>query len=230
MNMDLSSKIEKDINHFKSTSKAPPVPVPSNTEHEVISLFSSPSIKYILFIVAAIALMFGLWFLWDWYKEHRLKEKKEKEDKETKGSGSGTGSGSGSGSGSGTGIGSGSGSGTGSGSSSGSGTGSGSSSGSSAVIPPPPPVSSPEQQAQYARYQQSQQALHDALSPNAYQGGCSIEGDSAGSSIQQSKTTGKSGWCYIGEDRGYASCASVGTNDQCMSGQVFPTEAACRQL
>jgi len=38
---------------------------------------------------------------------------------------------------------------------------------------------------------------------------------------------GKSGWCFIGEDRGFRSCAEVGPNDQCMSGDIFPTHDIC---
>jgi hypothetical protein len=37
----------------------------------------------------------------------------------------------------------------------------------------------------------------------------------------------KSGWCYIGEDRGFRSCAQVGDNDKCMSGDIFPTQEVC---
>jgi len=37
----------------------------------------------------------------------------------------------------------------------------------------------------------------------------------------------KSGWCYIGEDRGFRSCAQVGVNDECMSGDIFPTQEIC---
>lgn len=44
------------------------------------------------------------------------------------------------------------------------------------------------------------------------------------SSIQ---TTGKSGWCYIGEEQGIRTCSSIGVNDVCMSGDVFPTQAVC---
>lgn len=50
------------------------------------------------------------------------------------------------------------------------------------------------------------------------------EADEATSSIQGG---GKSGWCYIGEDRGFRSCASVGPNDTCMSGDIFPTHEIC---
>jgi len=37
----------------------------------------------------------------------------------------------------------------------------------------------------------------------------------------------KSGWCYIGEDRGFRSCAQVGVNDTCMSGDIFPSQEIC---
>ncbi len=39
--------------------------------------------------------------------------------------------------------------------------------------------------------------------------------------------SGKAGWCYIGEDRGFRSCAQVGANDQCMSGDIFPSQELC---
>ena len=42
-----------------------------------------------------------------------------------------------------------------------------------------------------------------------------------------SYTTGKAGWCYIGDDRGTRSCAEVGVNDTCMSGDIFPTQDVC---
>ena len=38
---------------------------------------------------------------------------------------------------------------------------------------------------------------------------------------------GKSGWCFIGEDRGFRSCVEIGANDQCMSGDIFPTMDIC---
>lgn len=38
---------------------------------------------------------------------------------------------------------------------------------------------------------------------------------------------GKSGWCYIGLDRGFRNCAEVGVNDTCMSGEIFPTNEIC---
>lgn len=44
---------------------------------------------------------------------------------------------------------------------------------------------------------------------------------------EESHSSLKSGWCYIGEDRGYRSCAQVGPNDECMSGDIFPTHDVC---
>ena len=41
------------------------------------------------------------------------------------------------------------------------------------------------------------------------------------------QTTSKSGFCFIGEDRGFRSCIKVGVNDTCMSGDIFPTEDIC---
>jgi hypothetical protein len=50
------------------------------------------------------------------------------------------------------------------------------------------------------------------------------EADYASSSIQGG---GKSGWCYIGEDRGFRSCSKVNENDTCMSGEIFPSQEIC---
>ena len=49
--------------------------------------------------------------------------------------------------------------------------------------------------------------------------------DEAGSTTQSSHS--KSGFCYIGEDRGFRSCIEVNENDTCLSGQIFPTRAIC---
>jgi len=51
--------------------------------------------------------------------------------------------------------------------------------------------------------------------------------DDAGSNTQSSKTKQKAGFCYIGEDRGFRSCISVGAADTCMSGDIFPTRELC---
>jgi hypothetical protein len=48
--------------------------------------------------------------------------------------------------------------------------------------------------------------------------------DDSSSSVQ---TTGKAGWCYIGTDRNIRTCAQVGANDSCMSGNIFPSQDIC---
>jgi len=50
------------------------------------------------------------------------------------------------------------------------------------------------------------------------------EADDSMSNIQ---SKGKSGYCYIGEDRGFNSCVYVGPNDTCLSGDIFPTMDIC---
>jgi len=47
--------------------------------------------------------------------------------------------------------------------------------------------------------------------------------DITGSRIQATK----SGYCYVGEDRGFRSCVRVKSGDKCMSGDIFPTQAVC---
>lgn len=50
--------------------------------------------------------------------------------------------------------------------------------------------------------------------------------DDATSSTQRT-SSGKSGYCYIGEDRGFRSCIEVKNADTCMSGDIFPSHAIC---
>ena len=50
--------------------------------------------------------------------------------------------------------------------------------------------------------------------------------DDATSSTQRT-SSGKSGYCYIGEDRGFRSCIEVKNADTCMSGDIFPSQAIC---
>ena len=56
--------------------------------------------------------------------------------------------------------------------------------------------------------------------------GQTYEADTASSTIQ-SGGSGKAGWCYIGDDDGYRTCAQVGVNDTCMSGNIFPSQEIC---
>jgi len=79
----------------------------------------------------------------------------------------------------------------------------------------------------------SQQAkLNSSLNQaNKYHQGTDEEdgygADESSSTIQSSKASGKSGWCYIGEDRGFRTCIKVGENDKCMSGDIFPSQQIC---
>ena len=51
--------------------------------------------------------------------------------------------------------------------------------------------------------------------------------EDSNSSIHSSKLSSKSGWCFIGEDRGFRSCIQVNQNDKCMSGDIFPSQEIC---
>jgi len=53
------------------------------------------------------------------------------------------------------------------------------------------------------------------------------EADESSSTIQRGGASSKAGWCYIGEDRGFRTCAQVGVNDNCMSGDIFPSQEIC---
>jgi hypothetical protein len=74
----------------------------------------------------------------------------------------------------------------------------------------------------------SNNALNKALNSSqseTQQPSNDYEADEASSSIQSGPP--KSGWCYIGEDRGFRTCAQVGVNDKCMSGDIFPSQEIC---
>jgi hypothetical protein len=46
--------------------------------------------------------------------------------------------------------------------------------------------------------------------------------------IQKPISSGKSGWCLVGEYEGKRGCISVNDYDKCLSGQVYPTQDQCR--
>jgi hypothetical protein len=81
-------------------------------------------------------------------------------------------------------------------------------------------------QQQQPQQQQQQQSLEQSLN-NSSTSSSQVFADSSSSTIQSSKAAGKSGWCYIGEDRGFRSCIKVGQNDTCMSGDIFPSQDIC---
>jgi hypothetical protein len=68
--------------------------------------------------------------------------------------------------------------------------------------------------------QNLQKALDDSSRP------AEVKPDDALSRIQ-SGGSGKAGWCFIGEDRGFRTCSEVGENDKCMSGDIFPSQEIC---
>lgn len=77
-----------------------------------------------------------------------------------------------------------------------------------------------QEAAEGAVEQYKQDALEKALS-NAAQTGGEVQ------PYDTTITTGKAGWCFIGDDLGVRTCAQVGVNDVCMSGDVFPSQEIC---
>ena len=72
-------------------------------------------------------------------------------------------------------------------------------------------------------------ALNNAINTSSAQQAAvsngSYQADDALSSIQSAGS--KSGWCFIGEDRGFRSCAYVNSGEECMSGSIFPSNEIC---
>jgi hypothetical protein len=68
--------------------------------------------------------------------------------------------------------------------------------------------------------QYKQDSLEKALSSAAQTGG-EVQ------PFDNTVSTGKAGWCFIGDDLGVRTCASIGINDVCMSGDVFPSQEIC---
>jgi len=95
-------------------------------------------------------------------------------------------------------------------------------------ITPNPANNSSSQSVEREKSAQTQDAIQQSSLNNAIDNASkqqnAYEPDYASSSIQGG---GKSGWCYIGEDRNFRSCVEVGKNDTCLSGQIFPTQEIC---
>jgi hypothetical protein len=53
------------------------------------------------------------------------------------------------------------------------------------------------------------------------------QADSSENPIQRPITSGKQGWCLIGEYQGKRGCIEVSQHDRCLSGQVFPSQKMC---
>ena len=85
------------------------------------------------------------------------------------------------------------------------------------------PADQRQQQQQQGR-QDNNSSLENALSHAKKE---PPQPDDATSRTQRGQRSGKSGYCYIGEDRGFRSCIKIGEEDTCMSGDIFPTQAIC---
>lgn len=70
-----------------------------------------------------------------------------------------------------------------------------------------------------------QSTLNKTLNTAASQQQQDYEAHEATSSL--GNMSGQVGWCYVGSDRGFRSCAQVGVNDTCMSGEIFPSQEIC---
>ena len=51
--------------------------------------------------------------------------------------------------------------------------------------------------------------------------------DESDSLTQVHRSSGKAGFCYIGQDRNVRQCVEVSEKDTCMSGEIFPSQALC---
>lgn len=69
-------------------------------------------------------------------------------------------------------------------------------------------------------------ALNRSLN-NAQQGNQTNDYQAYEASSSVHSGGGQAGWCYIGEDRGFRSCAQVSASDKCMSGDIFPSQELC---
>lgn len=54
-----------------------------------------------------------------------------------------------------------------------------------------------------------------------------VTSDDSQSVFQQSSSSKKAGWCFVGEDKGVRSCISVAEGDTCISNNIFPSREIC---
>lgn len=80
--------------------------------------------------------------------------------------------------------------------------------------------SSPVEEDKLEKYQKDslQKALNDAS-----QSGGEVIPDAD----ESRSKSGKSGWCFIGAEGLARTCAEIGVNDMCMSGEIYPTKDVC---
>lgn len=54
-----------------------------------------------------------------------------------------------------------------------------------------------------------------------------VKSDDSQSVFQKSNSSKKTGWCFIGEDKGVRSCIDVAKGDTCISKNIFPSRDIC---
>lgn len=72
-----------------------------------------------------------------------------------------------------------------------------------------------------------QSSLNKALNTSQQTQQSSQQDYQANEATSSIHSAGKAGWCYVGNDRGFRTCAEVGVNDTCMSGEIFPSQEIC---
>lgn len=104
------------------------------------------------------------------------------------------------------------------------------------TIPPPPPPAKPHRAPVPPSMTNSSDKKPGFISDDSkytfldkadrsYSGSAPRADDST--SVTQKHQSGKGGYCYIGEDRGFRSCVKVEASDKCMSGEVFSRHDIC---
>ena len=94
----------------------------------------------------------------------------------------------------------------------------------------PGQMATTSQQGVSLKQQEAIEATAEQYKYNALEKALSNASQSVGTDIQPYDTTvssGKAGWCFIGEDLGVRTCSQVGVNDVCMSGDIFPSQEIC---
>lgn len=91
-------------------------------------------------------------------------------------------------------------------------------------IPVPPSMTNSAEKKPGFNHEDDKYTFLDKASRD-YTGPSPLPDDST--SKTQKHQSGKAGYCYIGEDRGFRSCIKVEAGDKCMSGDVFSRPEIC---
>ena len=91
-------------------------------------------------------------------------------------------------------------------------------------IPVPPSMTNSAEKKPGFNHEDDKYTFLDKASRD-YKGPSPSPDDST--SKTQKHRSGKAGYCYIGEDRGFRSCIKVEAGDKCMSGDVFSRPEIC---